>query len=195
MFIFLIAATAAGQSDDQSPVRAAVKTTDGVRFIWNQPGNNFTLDVKGRDVRPNNSTTDVYFKVDSIVFQIQSPAIAPFMHGSGAARPEDGAILTLHREWESQYLETILGKLSVESKDEKLADGRRVLVWKFDIPEKFRMKGKSSIFLTTVNGDHVIVLGADAKNEADEDLVRRFLLDTMTTLKVSPKPFELPKRP
>ena len=31
---------------------AGIKTDDGVLFIWNAPGLSFTLDLKGKDIKP-----------------------------------------------------------------------------------------------------------------------------------------------
>ena len=191
--VLLCALTSMAQTDD-SPQRAAVRTPQGARFIWNQPGNNFTLDIRGNDVRPNNSTTDVYFKADGTVIQIQVAAIGQFV--SASDRPDNRKILIAHRDWEAQHAETILGNLTVtETTDVKLETGRQALFWKFAVPEKFAQVGKTSEFLTTVNGNYVIVVAANAADQSNEERVRQVLVNTLLTLKVSDKPFELPGRP
>ncbi len=189
-----MSATAA-QTPQADPVRAAMKTADGALFTWNQPGNNFTLEIIGNDVRPNNNSPDVYFKADGIEIQIQSAAIAQFIAGS-ESRPDEPTVLTRHKNWEAQYVEKTLGKITVtESSEVKLKTGRTALLWKFDLPEKFRNHGRETIFLSTINGDYVIVLASNVKVGEEEGRVRQFLTDTMATLKVSDKPFALPPRP
>jgi hypothetical protein len=189
------ASATVAQTPQVDPVRAAMKTADGALFIWNQPGNNFTLEIKGQDVRPNNNSPDVYFKADGIEIQIQSAAIAQFIVGS-ESRPEERAVLALHKNWETQYVEKTLGHITItESTEVKLNTGRSALLWKFDLPEKFRNHGRETIFLTTLNGDYVIVLAANVKVGQDEGHVRQFLSDTMATMKVSDKAFALPPRP
>lgn len=177
---------------DQLPQRAAVKTPEGALFIWNQSGNNFTLEIRGQDVRPNNSSRDVYFKADGIVVQIQCAAISQFISG---LRPDGRAILRAHRDWESQYAETTFGKLTVQSSELDLKSGRETLYWKFEVPEKFKDQWKTRLFLTTINGDYVIVLNGIAKTSSEEDQVKRFLIETMATLRVSDKAFDIPKNP
>jgi len=113
----------------------------------------------------------------------------------GSNRPDNRTILGFHRDWESKCAETRLGKLSVESTDVKLKDGRDALLWKFDLPERSSDLGRSSIFLTTINENYVIVLAANAKSRNDEERVRQFLVDAIGTLKVSSKPFPLPQSP
>jgi len=188
-----LAATVVSAQREQLPQRAAVKTAGGALFIWNQPGNNFTLEILSKDVSPNNSSKDVYFKADGVVVQIQCAAINQFI--SGSIRPDGRAILQAHRDWESQYAEITFGKLSVQTSELDLKSGRETLYWKFDVPEKFKDQWKTRLYLTTINGDYVIVLNGIAKRSAEEDQVKRFLLETMATLKVSDKAFDLPKNP
>src|SRR5438874_843477 len=110
MWPLVLAAGMNAQDNARSPQRAAIRTPEGAHFIWNQLNNNFTLDIRGKDVRPNNRTDDVYFRADDITVQIQTSAISQFISGPKANRPDEHTILTLHRDWETQHAETILGK-------------------------------------------------------------------------------------
>jgi len=174
--------------------RLAIKTADGALFVWNQLSNNFTLAIKGKDVRPNNSTEDVFFKADGIILQIQSPAISGFINDKPGTKLTEQTILQAHRDWESEYAGSILKtKLKVQSSAERLKNGREALYWRFDLPEGFSRVEKSRVFLTTVSGDHVIVLNGSATTDVPEDRVRQYLFDTLATLTVSPTPFDLRK--
>jgi len=46
----------------------AIKTDDGVLFIWNREGLHFTLSIKGSDIRPMNDPDHIFFVVDGLVF-------------------------------------------------------------------------------------------------------------------------------
>lgn len=191
MFVY---SGAAAQNEQPRALRAAVRTVDGAHFIWNQPGNNFTLEIKGKDVRPNNSSQDVYFKVDGDVLQIQCAAISQFVDGSQSPVRDSRTILTAHKDWESQYAGSVLGeRLKVRSVGQKSADGRESLYWKFDTPKNFTGPGKTRLFLTTINGEYVIALSCVIMSSDEEPRVRRLLFDTLATLRVSAKPFDFPQ--
>lgn len=188
--LIVVCPVAAFQNSEQLPQRAAIRTSEGALFIWNQPGNNFSLEIKGKDVRPNNSSKDVYFKVDGLVLQIQCAAISQVTND----RRDVQTVLNAHKDWETQYAATVLGQQpKVQSVTQKSADGRELLYWSFDMPENFTGPGKTRLFLTTVNGEYVIVLTAVIMSSGEEQRVRQLLFDTLATLKVSVKPFEVPQ--
>src|SRR4051812_7311987 len=80
----------AGQQDYRT---AAIKTETGALLVWNQPDNYFTLEIKGKDVRPNNSTSDIFFKVDGLIIQVQAAAISQFVKDSNKEGQTTQAIL------------------------------------------------------------------------------------------------------
>ena len=179
-------------ANQQAAGTAAIKTAKGAMLVWNQPDNYFTLEINGKDVRPNNSTPEVFFKVDGIILQIQSAAISEFVKDTGKAGQNVQSILTAHRDWESQYAGSMFGKkLSVQSSPVKLKRGSDALSWKFDMPEGFNREAKKQLFLTMVNGGYVIVLNGVMTEGTKEEDVRQLLIRTLETLKVSSKPFDL----
>src|SRR5439155_21421467 len=100
---------------------------------------------------------------------------------------------TAHKDWESHYAESALGEqLKVQSIGQKSVDGRESLYWKFDTPKNFSGPGKTRLFLTTMNGEYVIVLTCVIMSSDEESRVRQFLLDTLATLRVSAEPFDIP---
>jgi hypothetical protein len=185
---------AAVQDREQMSQRAGMRTAEGALFIWNQPGNNFTLEIKGKDVRPNNSTKDVYFKADGIIIQIQCAATSQFIKAPRQPLRDPETVLIAHRDWESQYVGSFFGhQPNVQSVAQKSSDGRESLYWKLDIPENFKPPGKTRLFLTTINGEYVIVLTSVLMSSEEEQRVRKFMFDTLATLKVSAKPFDVPQ--
>jgi hypothetical protein len=194
--LFLLPAMLSVSARQQEDGINAIKTADGFVLVWNQSDIHFTLAVKGKDVRPLNSTEHVFFNVDGVAFQVQAVAISEFMKGSRKKKPDNRSILEAHRDWESQFIESsLLGKkLSVQTALHKLSDGSDALLWKFDMPEMpqgMNSSAKEQIYLTVVSGDHVILLNGAVEGEVAESAVQKFLLDTIATLKVSPKPTNL----
>jgi hypothetical protein len=174
---------------------AAIKTADGFLLVWNKPDVHFTLAIKGKDVRPLNSTERVFFNVDGIVVQVQSVAISEFMKDATKQKPDDRSVLMAHRDWESQFLQSsLLGKkINVQTVPQKLDDGKEALLWKFDMPEMpegVHTTAKEQVYLTMVSGHHVILLNAAVEGNTAESLVQRFLMNTIATLRVSSKPID-----
>jgi hypothetical protein len=174
----------------------AIKTADGFVLVWNQPDIHFTLGVKGKDVRPLNSTEHVFFNVDGVVFQVQSVAISEFVKDAQKKKLNDMSILLAHRDWEWQFIEsTLLGKkLNVQTVPQKLSNAGEGLLWKFEMPAMPKVansSAKEQIYLTVVSGDHVILLNSVVEGAISESAAQKFLLDTISTLKVSSKPINL----
>lgn len=187
LFLLLIPVfVRAGQEEDV----VAIKTADGFLLVWNTPGIHFTLPVRGKDVRAVNSSEHVFFNVDGVMFQVQTVAISNFMKAGAADRPDAKAILLAHRDWESDFIQTnLLGtKVNVQTSPQKLKNGSAALLWKFDSPKVVQgeeSKVKQQMYLTTVMGEHVILLNAGVEGTATEGAVQQLLIDALESLKVS----------
>jgi hypothetical protein len=184
------------RAEQQEDGISAVKTDEGLMLVWNQPDIHFTLEIKGKDVRPLNSAEHVFFNVDGMPFQVQSAAITEFMKDADRKKQDDKSILMAHRDWESQFIQSSLldKKLNVQTVPQKLSNGGQALLWKFEMPampEVTNSTAKSQIYLTVVSGDKVILLNGVVEGAIAESAVEKFLLDTISTLKVSPKPIDL----
>src|SRR6185436_8862244 len=127
----------------------------------------------------------------SVVFQIQSVAISEFAKNARKQKLNDAAILIAHRDWETQYLEQRAGtKLNITTVPQQLRNGSQALLWKYDKPPT---RGSEQMYLTTVTGNHVVILNGVVAGKASETVVKRLLLDTIATLEVSSRPIDLPK--
>ena len=170
----------------------AIKTEYGVLLAWNQPNNNFTLEIVGKDVRPNNSTSTVFISVDGMILQVQTASTSEFVKNVDSSRHNNASLLIAHRDWESEYLEGVFGKkIKVQSSSLKLGSGIEVLAWNFDMPEGNKGEARKQLFLTAVNGSYVIVLNGVVTESVKEEAVKRLLLDTMATFKASSKPADV----
>jgi hypothetical protein len=173
----------------------ALKTEDGVLFIWNRPGLHFTLLMKGNDVVPMKDPEHIFFTVDGLILQIQSLPVSNFAPDAKRNKLDDKSILAAHRDWESKFLETELlkSKLTLKSSNEKV-NGTDVLVWQYDLPAAFRNPDASGqVYATTVAGDFVILLNSVLSPSVSDSQARKLLLNTMGTLKLSAEPFDIKK--
>jgi hypothetical protein len=174
----------------------ALKTDDGILFVWNRTGLNFTLSIKGKEIRPMNDPNNIFFVVDGVVLQIQSLPISNFAPDARKNKLDDKAILLAHRDWESGFLETELlhTKIKVKSANEKLSGGTDALIWQYDLPENFKNPDATGqMYLTCVAQDHVILLNAVISPTVTESAARKLLLDTIATLKISKDRFDIKK--
>ena len=174
----------------------ALKTDDGILFIWNRPGLGFTLSIRGREIRPMDGGQNIFFMVDGSFLQIQSLPIGDFAPDARKAKLDNKAILIAHRDWESKFIETELlhQKISVQSTSEKLPDGSDVLIWYFDVPEGFRNRDvQKQIYVSVIAKDYLIMLNSVVSQGGSDAVVRSFLLNNLATLKFSGDPIDVKK--
>jgi hypothetical protein len=179
--------TAQGQDDGWT----AIKTGDGILFVWNHPTLHFTLSLKGKDIQPLNDPEHAFFNVDGLIFQIQSLPVSNFLPDQKRQGLDDKSVLAAHRDWESKFLEGFLNKkLAVQSSSEKF-NGSEVLIWQFEMPEGLNSDAKKQLYLTVVSKDYVLLLNGVVTATISENVARKFLLDTLATLKVSSTPISV----
>src|ERR1043166_4663309 len=108
----------------------ALKTDDGILFVWNRSGLHLTLSIKGKDIVPMNDPNNIFFVVDGVILQIQSLPITNFAPDARKNKLDDKTILLAHRDWESRFLENELlhTKIKLKSSSEKLLTGPEVLI-------------------------------------------------------------------
>lgn len=174
----------------------AIKTDAGILFVWNREGLHFTLAVKGNQIRPIEHPDNIFFSVDGLVFQIQSLPISNFAPDARKSKLDDKSILLAHRDWESAFLQNELlhSKVTVRTSNEKLSGGADVLFWAYDLPDQFKNPdAKAQMYLSIVAKDYVILLNSVVGATGSEDSVRKFLLETIKTLKLSNDPIDVDK--
>ena len=172
----------------------AIKTIDGYLLVWNRPDLHFTVLIKGKDVKPLNDSEHVFFNVDGMVFQIQLASVSEFAPDAKEKKLDDKAILAAHRDWESKFIEGLLSsKLKVQSLNTKLSNGGEASLWQFDMPEGMNVEARKQLYLSVVSGDYVVLLNSAVTAAISEETARKFLLDTMATLKFSSTPIDVKK--
>src|SRR6266446_134252 len=60
----------AGSFLQQEDGWTAIKTDEGILFIWNRKDLSFTLSIKGNEIRPMNAGDNIFFVVDGLTLQI-----------------------------------------------------------------------------------------------------------------------------
>ena len=182
-------------SIEQEDGWSAIKTNEGILFVWNVRGLYFTLSIKGKEIKPLNDPEHIFFSVDGMVFQIQLAAIRDFAPDAKEKKLDDKSILAAHRDWEAKFVEGLLGgsKLKVRTFNAKLSSGSDACLWQFDMPEGMNAEAKKQVYLTVVSKDYVLLLNSVATATISDDEGRKFLLETIATLKISPAPIDVMK--
>ena len=90
-------------------IRGILRTATGLLVVWNEPGNNFTLDVKGSNFE-NIPTKDVAFLLDGKFLQVVSASTKDVLADSKRQQKlDDNEILIAHQTWETKYLKDDAG--------------------------------------------------------------------------------------
>jgi len=165
----------------------ALKTDAGILFVWNRKDLSFTLLVKGNEIRPMDTSDNIFFSVDGLPFQIQSLPISNFAPDARKNQLDNKAILFAHRDWEAKFIaeELLHHKLTVQTSVVKINNGSEALIWQFDVPKEVGGDARKQVYVTVVSKDYVILLNSIVNDTVSEETVRKFLLDTVNTLKVS----------
>ena len=172
----------------------AIKTDEGLIFVWNVRGLYFTLAIKGKEIKPLDDPDHIFFDVDGRVLQIQLALISNFAPDAKEKKLNDKAILAAHRDWESKFVEDLIhSKLKVQTFNARLSSGSDASMWQFDMPEGMDSNAKKQLYLTVVTKDYVLMLNSEATATISDGDGRKFLLDTIATLKTSPTPID-PKK-
>ena len=173
---------------------ALIKTDDGMLFVWNIQKLHLTVDIKGKDIKRVNDPDHIFLDVDGKILQLQAAEIRQFAPDAKDKKLDDKAVLAAHREWESKYLEGLLkSKLSLRSFSVNMSALGPASLWAFDMPSGMSTEVKTQVYVTVARGDYVVMLNSEATNTTSEVEIRKFLLDTMATLKISAEPIDVQK--
>jgi hypothetical protein len=129
-----------------------------------------------------------------MVFQIQLASIADFAPDAKKKKLDDKSILAAHRDWETTFIEGLLhSKLKVQAFSARLSSGSDAALWQFDMPDGMNADAKKQVYLTVVSKPYVLLLNGVATAAVSDDVTRKYLLDTMATLKISSVPIDVKK--
>lgn len=172
----------------------AIKTGEGMLFVWNVHELHFTLAVKGKNIKPLNDPDHIFFTGDDMGLQIQVAAIREFAPDAKEKKLDDRTILAAHRDWEATFVEGLLkSKIQLHTFNVRLSNGGDASLWQFDMPEGMNADAKSQLYVTVVREGYVVMLNCEATATISEEAARKFLLETMATLKTSPDAIDVKK--
>lgn len=190
LLVLFFTSTLNAQDDEQGGI---IKTDNGILIVWNEPNNNYTLEIKGNEIRPVENRRPLFF-VDGKFLQLKTVAKTDFLKKEEIKKLDDKAVLTAHRDWEAQYLGGVFKeKLKVESSWQKPSNGMDALWWSFEMPAKANSEAKKQVYLIVSKGDYILLLNSVVTDKVDEKSAQQFLLETMATLKINKKPLSLKK--
>jgi hypothetical protein len=166
-----------------------IKTADGVLWVENGENARFILEIKGVDIRPMQQYP--FLSVDGRPMQVHVVGIEKFHKATGDARANDLTILQAHRDWEADHHSKLLGsKLEVTSEPINSAQNRASLIWRYSMPGA-KNKVKEQWVLTTLLGNHLLLLNTTLKTGEPANTARDMLVKTMSTLQVSAKQIDI----
>jgi hypothetical protein len=173
---------------------ALITTEDGVLFVWNIQKLHFTVAIKGKDIKRVDDPDHIFLAVDGKILQIQAAEIRNFAPDAKAKKLDDKAVLAAHREWESKYIgELLKSKLTLHSFSVNMSALGAASLWEYDMPAGMNAEVKTQVYMTVVRGDYVVLLNCEATTTSPEVEVRKFLMETMATLKTSDVPIDIQK--
>jgi hypothetical protein len=183
-----------GVALQQTDVWALIKTDDGMLFVWNIHELHFTLAVKGKEIKQVDVPDRIFLAVNGKTLQIQAAEIRDFAPDAKEKKLDDKAILAAHRDWESKYIgELLKSKLTSKSFSVNMSAQGPASLWEYAMPEGMNAEAKTQVYVTVVRGDYVVMLNCEATNTTPEVEVRKFLLDTIATLKTSSESIDVQK--
>jgi hypothetical protein len=162
-------------------------------IVWNEPNNNYTLEIRGAEVRPIPDQR-LMFVADGKFLQLITVPKKDVLKKAQTKDLDDKAILTAHRDREAQYLSGVFKEtLKIDSSWQRLPNGADALWWNFEMPAGAGSRAKKQVYLVASKGDHILLLNSVVTDEVVEKTAQQFLLDTMATLKINKKPLSLRK--
>jgi hypothetical protein len=170
-----------------------IRTESGYLVVHNREKDSYSIEFKGENFKPLENDHPV-FVVDGKLVQVVSVPHKNYWKPKTEAKnePTEDELLESHKIWESEYLGGELkAKLSLTSEIFDIERKRKVMYWSFPMPEKLESDYSHQIFLTTLIGKDVLGLNASPKKAGEQKAYRDYLVESMNTLKISSKPFNI----
>ena len=170
-----------------------IKTESGYLVVHNREKDSYSLEFKGEDFKPLKGDHPV-FVVDGRLVQVLSVPSKNYWKPKTDAKnePTEDELLETHKIWESDYLGSRLNvKLAPTSEIFGLERQRKAMYWSFPMPKELESDFSHQIFLTTLIGKDILGLNASPKIASELKSYREYLVQSMNTLKISSKPFNI----
>jgi hypothetical protein len=198
--IFLLALSASVSSLPQSGNSGTtlVKTDAGILWVENKNDAYFIIEIVGDEIRP--MAEYPFLSVDGRPMQVHLIEIEKFYKATEKTRVNDLPILQAYRDWEADHHGKLLNsKLAVKSEPISLGQDREALLWSYsmyaalnkEVKEKNKEQVEEQYFLTTLIGNHLLLLNTVLKTGEPSNTARELLVKTLSTLRISTKPIDV----
>ena len=170
--------------------RLSIKTDYGYLFISNTTEKSYTFEIRGKDIEEIKGGSHPTFVVDEKLLQIIQVDKKAFVSGNEKLTEEE--ILEKHKVWESDYLSGEFGK-KLDLKIEKvIVKDFKTMFWGFQRPIA-NTEYDRDYLLTKVVGNNILALNVSLYVGDKLSDYQKFLVETLGTLKISDKPFDIKK--
>ena len=188
-FLLISVMCVRAQTSEQSGL---IKTATGILVVSNEPDNYYSIEVKGKSIKPI-PDHPFWFYVDGKFVQIVCAEKREFLKDDKGI--DDKSILLAHQKWESDYISETLGaKLKLDSSWLKLSSDTLAMAWSYDMPQVAdKQTAKRQLYLLRVKGKYVFGLNTVVEKDGEEKVLQQFLVDTLETLKPRDRPLSLEK--
>lgn len=170
-----------------------IRTESGYLVVHNRQTKSYSIEFKGEKFKPIKGDHPT-FVIDGKLVQVVSVRQENYWKTKKDLQkePTDNELLETHKMWESDYLGNELGyKLSVKSEIFEIERKRKVMFWSFPMPKELNADYSHQIFLTTLINKDILGLNASPTKDDEQKPYREYLIESMNTLKISEKPFNI----
>lgn len=189
--------TSSQNTDKQTEFETGVflfKTESGYLYVFNFEKDAYQIELKGVELKYFDEHIPLAFYIDNkfinLLFVLEKNywKIEPNKANNAA----ENDFLAAHKTWERDYFsERYKTELSVTADIFNLKSDRKVMYWSLLMPETLNLAYTHQTYLTTLVGKNIVGISGTAKSADDMKKNREYLIETMNTLKVSEKPFNI----
>jgi len=170
--------------------KLSIKTAYGYLFISNTSEKSFTLEIRGKEVEVINEGNNRMFVVDEKLLNIVQADTKSFISANEKLTEEQ--ILEKHKVWESEYRsQAFKTKLELKIEPATVKDFK-TMFWGYARPLANEEYDRDYL-LTKVVGKDILALNTSLYIGEKLPDYQKFLVDTLSTLKISDEPFDVQK--
>ncbi len=170
--------------------KLSIKTAYGYLFISNTSEKSFTLEIRGKEIEIINEGNNRMFVVDEKLLHIVQADTKAFISANEKLSEEES--LEKHKVWESEYRSQAF-KTKLELKMEKVTvKDFKTMFWGYTRPLANEEYDRDYL-LTKIIGKDVLALNTSIYIGEKVSDYQKFLVDTLSTLKISDEPFDVQK--
>lgn len=170
--------------------KVSIKTAYGYLFISNSSEKSFTLEIRGKEIEVINEGNNRMFFVDEKLLNIVQADTKAFV--SANEKLTEDQILEKHKVWESEFRSQAF-KTKLELKTEQVTvKDFKTMFWGYARPLANEEYDRDYL-LTKVVGKEVLALNTSLYIGDKLPDYQKFLVETLSTLKVSDEPFDVQK--